>query len=151
VGLVLRPRLAVLWRAGGTGALVGAVLGRLIRWLQGEPFVWPETLWLMGVTGVLVLAVYALLPARADEQGLDAFDGLGLRHRLPWAQIVRVELRPWWAMWCAPALCLVTTEGRRRWLARDTRGLDALHALARRTAGPDHPLVRALETPLHRL
>jgi hypothetical protein len=151
VALILRPKLAVLWRAGGTGALVGAVLGRSMRWLQGEPFVWPETFWLMGVTGVLVLLVYLLLPARADGQGLDAFDGLGLRHRLRWDQIVRVELVAWWALWLAPALRLTLSDGRTRWLMRDVRGLDQLHALGRAAAGPDHPLVRALETPLHRL
>jgi hypothetical protein len=48
-------------------------------------------------------------------------------------------------------LKVVLTDGRVRWLPRDIRGLAELHTLALRVAGPTHPLVRALETPLHRL
>lgn len=149
--LVLRPRLPALWRACATGLMVGAVLGSLHRWLRGEPFLWPEATLMMAVTGGLVLVTYALMPARADENGVETFDPIGRRRHLPWAGITRVELRPWWAMWGAQALCFVTADGRRRWLPRDTRGLDGLHALVLRAAGPQHPLTRALETPLHRL
>jgi hypothetical protein len=105
----------------------------------------------MAATAATVLLGYATMPALADGRGVRAMTQLGWPVRVAWADIVAVELRPWWAMWRAPALCIVTAAGRKRWLLRESHGLAALHALAQSAGGAEHPLVRALETPLHRL
>jgi hypothetical protein len=149
--VVLRPRLPAIWRLSATGALTGAVLSRALKWLEGAPFVWPETFFLMGATASAALLTWALMPSKADAEGLHLPDSLGLRRRVRWDQIETVELRPWWAMWRAPALAVTTRDGKRRWLLRESHGLDDLHKLALQVASPAHPLVRALETPLHRL
>jgi hypothetical protein len=147
----LFPRLPALWRACATGATLGVAIGAGLRWLDGGAFVWPQALWLMAATAVGVLLTYITNPTLADGRGLRAMSQLGWPVRVAWADIAAVELRPWWTMWRAPALCVVTASGRRLWLMRESHGLAALHALAVREGGPDHPLVRALETPLHRL
>jgi hypothetical protein len=147
----LLPRLPALWRACATGALIGAAASNAIRWFQGEPFAWPQAAWMMAATAAAVLSTYATMPARADASGLRGFTQLGWPKRVQWADIARVDLRPWWAMWRAPGFCITTHAGKRVWLMRESHGLGALHALARRAGGAAHPLVLALETPLHRL
>jgi hypothetical protein len=78
-------------------------------------------------------------------------DSWGLRREVAWDAVQQVQLARWPAMLFMPAIKVVTREGCTRWLPRESRGLDELHALALRAGGPGHPLLRALETPLHRL
>lgn len=149
--LRLPTRLPVLWRLMVLSLTLGALTSRLWAWSQGEGFGGVPTLVITAVAAPLVLLMYLLMPARAGEAGLRLFDGWGWPRRLDWDQIAEVRLARWPGLLYAPALALVSRQGRVHWLARDTQGLGELHALVLRRAGAAHPLVRALETPLHRL
>ena len=50
-----------------------------------------------------------------------------------------------------PSLKLVDGLGRARWIARNTKDLAVLHAVALTHGGLAHPLTKALVTPLHAL
>ncbi len=149
--LRLPTRPPVLWRVMTVSLSLGVALSTTTDWLAGQPFRWVPTHWVMGLAAPSVLAWYLLLPARAGEGGLQLFDHLGFPRRLGWQDVQRVELARWPAMLWAPSLKVHLHSGQVRWLPRDTARLAELHALALRVAGPEHPLVQALATPLHRL
>lgn len=149
--LRLPTRLPVLWRVTVLSLTLGVLTARVIDWAQGRPFGSVPTLLVMALAVPMVLLLYAGMAARAGEAGLRLFDGWGWPRRLAWGDVAEVQLQRWPALLYAPSLKLKTHDGRTFWLPRDSGGLDALHALALRCAGRAHPLVRALETPLHRL
>jgi hypothetical protein len=149
--LRLPMRLPLLWRMAVLSITAGVVSARLWAWSQGEAFGRLPTHIVPLVALPWVAVMYGLMQARAGEAGLRLFDGWGIWRRVAWDEVVEVGLARWPAMLFAPALAIRTRDGRRHWLARDSGGLAALHALALRHGGPAHPLVRALETPLHRL
>ncbi len=149
--LRLPTRLPVLWRVMVLSLTLGALVARLLAWADGEPFRSLPTLWIMTVAAPSVLLTYIALPARAGEAGLLLFDRFGLPRRLVWSEIRDVHLARWPYLLFAPSLKVTLTDGRVRWLPRESGRLHELHALALRMAGAGHPLVRALETPLHRL
>jgi hypothetical protein len=143
-----RVKLPALWRQVFPGLLAGAVVGRVLLWLEGKPFSWPQTLPLMAVAAVVVVLVHVLQPARAGAGGLLLMTTWGYRRRLAWADIVSAEFGRFVFL---PSLRLKDTRGRSHWIERDILGLPALYALAREHGGPAHPLTRALETPLYAL
>lgn len=149
--LRLPIRLPVLWRLTVLSLTLGALMSRLWAWSQGGAFGGVPTLAVTAMAVPMVLLMYLLMPARAGEAGLRLYDAWGWPRRLDWDQIAEVRLARWPSLLYAPALALVSRQGRVLWLPRDSGGLGALHALALRRVGADHPLVRALETPLHRL
>ncbi len=149
--LRLPTRLPLLWRLTVLGLTMGALVARASAWLEGEPFGALPTLVIMAIAVPSVLLVYVGFCARAGAAGLKLFDGWGLPRRLGWHEIRDVRIARWPYLLFAPALRVELVDGRARWLPRETQNLGALHALAREHAGADHPLVQALETPLHRL
>jgi hypothetical protein len=149
--LRLPTRLPVLWRLTVLSLTLGALLSRVWAWLEGEPFRMAPPALILAMAVPLVLLWYVIYVARAGEAGLKLFDSWGFAHHVGWDEIRSAEVARWPHMLFAPALKVVLTDGRVRWLPRDIRGLAELHTLALRVAGPTHPLVRALETPLHRL
>ena len=149
--LRLPTRLPVLWRLTVLSLTLGALLSRVGAWLEGDAFSVAPPALILASAVPLVLLWYGVFVARAGESGLKLFDSWGFAHRVSWDAIRSAELARWPHMLFAPALKVVLSDGRVRWLPRDTQGLAELHTLALRVAGPSHPLVRALETPLHRL
>ncbi len=149
--LRLPTRLPVLWRVMVLSLTLGALMARLLAWADGEPFRTLPTLYIMAVAVPSVLLTYMALPARAGEAGLKLFDRWGLPRQLAWSEIRDVQLARWPHLLFAPSLKVVLADGSVRWLPRESGRLDELHALAVRLVGPGHPLVKALETPLHRL
>jgi hypothetical protein len=149
--LRLPTRLPVLWRVMVLSLTLGALLSRLLAWADGESFRSVPTLWIMAVAAPSVLLTYIALPARAGEAGLKLFDRFGLPRRFAWSEIRDVQLTRWPYLLFAPSLKVTLVDGRVRWLPRESGRLSELHALALRVVGPAHPLVKALETPLHRL
>jgi hypothetical protein len=109
-------------------------------------------LWrVMAVAAPSVVMLYLAFPARAGSAGLKLFDAWGFPRRVGWAEVHEVRLSRWAYLLWAPSLRVQLHDGRVRWLPRETRGLAELHALALREGGPAHPLVAALQTPLHQL
>jgi hypothetical protein len=149
--LRLPTRLPLLWRVMVLSLTLGALAARALAWLEGADFSSVPTLVIFAVAVPSVMWTYLGLPAQAGEAGLRLFDTWGFRRRVSWEDVRSVSLRRWPSMVFAPALRVELTDGRVRWLPRETHGLAELHALAQRRVGPEHPLVRALETPLHRL
>jgi hypothetical protein len=149
--LRLPTRLPVLWRLTVLSQTLGALLNSIWAWLQGDAFSVAPPALILASAVPLVLFWYAFFVARAGESGVKLFDRWGFAHRVDWDEIRSAEMARWPHMLFAPALKVVVADGRVRWLPRDTRGLAELHTLALRVAGPTHPLVRLLETPLHRL
>jgi hypothetical protein len=144
-----RVKIPTLWRQAFPGLMLGAVVGRLSRWIQGEPFSWPETLPMMAIAAVLVMSIYYLQPTLGGPQGIKAMNSWGFRRALKWSDIVSVGFGRMYGM--QPSLKLLDRHGRAHWIARDTKDLGALHRLAVEHGGAHHPLAQALETPLHAL
>lgn len=144
-----RVKVAALWRHAFPGLVLGAIAGRVILWVQGQPFSLPSTLPLMGVAAVMVALTYYLLPTLAGEQGLKVMNSWGLRSFLRWSDIKSVGFARWYLV--QPSLKLTDHDGKAYWIAKDTKGLEVLHDLAVRHGGKDHPLAKALETPLYAL
>jgi hypothetical protein len=142
-------KLPALWRQAFPGLVLGAVVGRVSLWVQGQPFSWPATLPLMAVAAVMVVALYVLTPTLAGPAGLKVTTFWGIRRPLAWGDVVSARLARLYLV--VPSIELRDARGRRFWISRDTRNLARLHALARAHGGPAHPLTRVLETPLHGL
>lgn len=142
-------RLPTLWRQAFPGLVLGAIVGRVALWLDGQPFSFPNTVPLMVIAAVFVVLLHVLQPTRAGEAGLQVMTIWGFRRRLRWPDINTVTFARWYGL--QPSLKLVDHQGRSHWIARDTRNLAGLHALALAHGGADHPLTRALQTPLHAL
>jgi hypothetical protein len=129
--------------------VLGAIVGRVSLWVQGQPFSLPSTLPLMVIAAVLVALMYYLLPTLAGEQGVKAMNTWGIRRLVPWSEIKSVTFARWYLV--QPSLKLVDQDGNAYWIAKDTKDLGALHALAVQHGGAAHPLAQALETPLYAL
>jgi hypothetical protein len=142
-------KIPTLWRQAFPGLVLGALVARASLWLQGQPFSWPETWPLMLVAAAMVCAMYFFQPTQAGPAGLKAMQYSGLRRFVAWSEVGEVGFGRLYFI--QPSLRLVDRQGRVYWIARDTRDLKGLHALARQFAGPAHPLTRALETPLFAL
>ena len=142
-------KIPTLWRQAFPGLLLGTIVARLSLWVQGEPFTLPSTLPLMAIAAVLVVLIYYLQPTLAGERGLKAMNVWGVRKFVNWSDIESVNFARWYLV--QPSLRLVDRGGRTYWIAKDTKDLGALHALAVKHGGASHPLARALETPLHAL
>ncbi len=149
--LRLPTRPAQLWRVVVLGMTAGALLARVWNWLEGDELRIVPTPFILSLAVPTVLLMYLGFPARAGAQGMKLFDAFGWPRRVAWAQMVAVERARWPYLLFAPSLRVRLADGRTRWLPRETKRLDELHALALAEAGPTHPLVRALETPLYRL
>lgn len=149
--LRLPTRLPLLWRVMVLGLTLGTLAARAWDWLHGEPFRGVPTHFVLAIAVPSVLLWYFGFAGRAGEAGLKLFDAAGFPRRVAWGEIQAVSLARWPYMLFAPALKIELRDGRVRWLPRETQGLAELHALALRVVGPAHPLVQALETPLHRI
>jgi hypothetical protein len=149
--LRLPTRLPVLWRMTVLSLSLGVLMARLWDFAQGRPFSGVPTLAVTAMAVPMVASMYLLMAGRAGERGMRLFDGWGWPRQVAWDDIVDVQLRRWPALVFAPALAIRSRQGRVYWLPRESAGLGELHALVQRAAGPDHPLARALQTPLHRL
>ncbi len=103
----------------------------------------------MVIAAVMVVALYFLQPTLCGESGVKAVNSWGFRRHLAWTDIQTVSLGRLYLI--QPSLKLVDPAGRWYWIARDTKGLDSMHALAKVHGGLKHPLTLALETPLYRL
>jgi hypothetical protein len=149
--VLLRTKPAVLWRLAMLGLIIGAAIAAALRMLEGDSFRMPPPWLLPCLAALSVLGMYFFSAAKADDQGLLLFTSWGFRRRVAWVDVHAVELMRWpWVLW-APALRFTDARGRRLWLIRESQNLAALHQRALRVVGPDHPLVRALQTPLHAL
>ena len=142
-------KLPTLWRQVFPALLIGAVLGRGLNWLQGQPFSWPDTVPMMAVAGAMVLAMHFFQPTQAGERGLNVMNIWGFRRALAWSDVQSVTFARLYMV--QPSMKLLDTQGRSYWIAVDTQDLAGLHALALKHGGASHPLTLALETPLYRL
>ena len=129
--------------------MLGAIVGRVSLWVQGQPFSLPSTLPLMVIAAVMVALMYYLLPTMAGERGVKAMNTWGIRRLVPWTEIESVTFARWYFV--QPSLKLVDRRGNVYWIAKDTKDLGALHAISVHYGGAAHPLAQALETPLHAL
>lgn len=144
-----RVKIPTLWRQAFPGLMLGALVGRVMRWLDGQPFSLPDTLPLMAAAAVLVMLIYYFQPTLAGPPGVKAVNSWGVRRLVGWADIQAVTLARMHLI--QPSLKLLDHRGRSLWIARDSKDLGALHRLAVEHGGVGHPLARALETPLHAL
>ncbi|MBL8516588.1 MAG: hypothetical protein JNM76_06435 [Betaproteobacteria bacterium] len=142
-------KLPTLWRQMFPAAMLGGLLAQALHWMQGQPFSTPGTLKTMAATAIMVLIVHHLQPTEAGERGLNVMNSWGFRRLLAWTDVQSVVFGRMY--WVQPSLRLRDAQGRSYWIAIDTKDLAGLHELALAHGGPDHPLTRALETPLHRL
>jgi hypothetical protein len=142
-------KIPTLWRQAFPGLLMGGVVARCIEWTQGQAFSLPNTLPMMAVAAVLVAVAYFFQPTLAGAAGLKLMSAWGFRRQVAWHDIQSVTLAR--LFWVQPSLKLTDGAGRAHWIARDTKDLRGLHALALQHGGKDHPLTRALETPLFHL
>jgi hypothetical protein len=149
---LLKPfpiKVQTLWRQAFPGLVLGAALARVIDWTQGLPFSLPNTLPLMAVAALIVAMGYFLQPTLVGAEGLKAMTTWGFRRHVRWTDIQAVSFARLFLM--QPSLRLTDSAGRAYWIARDTKDLQDLHALALQHGGKSHPLTVALETPLFRL
>ena len=142
-------KIPTLWRQAFPGLVLGALVARFMMWFQGEPFSIPNTLPLMGVAAVMVALTYFFQPTLAGPDGLKAMNSFGFRQFVKWSDVQQVTFGRLY--WVQPSLKLVDQKGRAYWIARDTKDMKGLHSLALACGGPQHPLVKALETPLFAL
>jgi hypothetical protein len=142
-------KIQTLWRQAFPGLVMGAAVARVIDWTQGLPFSWPNTLPLMAVAALIVVTGYFLQPTLVGAEGLKAMTIWGFRRHIRWADIQAVSLTRLYLV--QPSLRLTDSTGRSYWIARDTKNLQGLHALALQHGGKSHPLTVALETPLFQL
>ena len=144
-----RVKIISLWRLAFPSVLIGAVTAHLILWMQGEPFSLPNTLPLMAVAAVPVVLMHYFQPTMAGEQGVKAINIWGIRKLVNWPDIQSVTFARYYLV--QPSLRLVDQGGQTYWISKDTKNLGALYALAIKHGGTNHPLARALETPMHAL
>ncbi|MBL8515182.1 MAG: hypothetical protein JNJ55_14405 [Betaproteobacteria bacterium] len=140
-------KLPTLWRQAFPACLMGAVVGRTLAWMNGAAFSLPNTLPLMVMAAVLVALVYFLQPTLAGPEGVKSMNAWGFRRQIAWADIQSVSFGRYYVL--QPSFKLVSKDGATCWIARDSRNLPGLHQMALRHGGPDHPLTKALETPLY--
>ena len=126
--------------------MVGAAGAKLKHWLQGEPLSMPNTLPYMVLAAVVVAYSYFLQPTVAGPKGLKAMRSWGWRSHVAWAEITDVTFARYYLL--QPSFRLVDVKGKVYWIARDTKDMKGLYAIAREFGGPNHPLTNALETPL---
>lgn len=143
------PKILALWRQAYLGLVVGGLIARPSQWAQGEPFSLPSSLPLMAIAAAMVVLMYFLQPTLCGPTGLKFITHWGYRHHLKWSDVAAVSLAR--AFFVQPSLKIQNSRGRVHSIARDTKNLKGLHALAIQHAGPDHPLVQALVTPLYAL
>lgn len=115
----------------------------------GEPFSLPSTLPLTATAAVMVVARCWLSSVVAGAPGLNVMDAWGMRRFVAWSDVKPASLTR--ESLIHPPVRLVDRQGHSSWIARDTRDLGALHAIAVGFGGAGHPLARVLPTPLHRL
>jgi len=142
-------KIPTLWRQAFPGLVLGALVARINLWIQGEPFSLPSTLPLMGLAAVVVVVVYFFQPTLCGASGLKVMGTWGFRRHVAWPEIREVSFSRLYHL--QPSLKLIDGHGRAHWIARDTKDLRGLHALAKQFGGPSHPLTVALETPLFQL
>ena len=140
-------KLMALWRLTFASCMFGALAAQPLRWLEGRQLSWPPTLFLMAAAAGGVLLAYLFQPTEAGPRGLRLMSLWGYRRDLRWDELVEVRHARFYGL--QPAFRLVTRDGRVHWIARDTRNLPRLYALAREFGGPTHPLVLSLQTPLY--
>ncbi len=144
-----RVKLPTLWRQAFPGLVLGAVVGRVSLWIQGEPFSLPNTLPLMAIAAAMVVVLYYFSPTLAGQQGIKAMNSWGVRRLVPWSEVESVSFARMY--WIQPSLKLIDHAGRAYWIARDTKDLRGLHAITVQFGGSSHPLAKALEVPLYAL
>lgn len=144
-----RVKIPTLWHQASQGLFLGALIARLQSLARGEAFSLPDELPLMAMTAVAVIVAYFLQPTMAGKPGIKAMTFWGFRRQVPWPEIASVTFARLYYM--QPSLKLTDRQGRSYWIARDTKDLPGLHAMAIEFGGVDHPLTRALETPMHAL
>jgi hypothetical protein len=142
-------KLPTLWRQAFPGLVLGGVVGSGVEWIQGQAFSLPNTLPLMVAAALLVALTYFLQPTLVGAPGLKLMTAWGFRRHVPWSEIKTVSMARLFLV--QPSLKLTDSAGRAYWIAKDTKDLRGLHALAVLHGGKDHPLTRALETPLFQL
>jgi hypothetical protein len=138
-----------LWRQAFPGLLLGAFASRAATWMNGEPFSWPNTVPLMVIAAAMVVAIYFLQPTLCGASGVKAVNTWGFRKHVAWNEITSVSFGRLYLL--QPSLKIIDCNGRRYWIARDTKDLGSMHALAKIHGGACHPLTLALETPLYQL
>ena len=142
-------KIPTLWRQAFPGLILGAMIARVSLWVQGEPFSVPNTLPLMGVAAVLVAVIYFFQPTLAGPEGVQVMNSFGFRRLVKWSDIQTTTLGRLYFV--QPSLKILDLRGRAYWIARDTKDMNGLYAIARACGGVDHPLTKALETPLFAL
>jgi hypothetical protein len=142
-------KVQTLWRQAFPGLVLGGVVGRGVEWIQGQAFSLPNTLPMMAVAAIIVAMGYFLQPTLGGATGLKLMSVWGFRRHVAWSDIQTVSLAR--LLLVQPSLKVTDNAGRTHWIARDTKDLHGLHALALRHGGKTHPLTLALETPLFQL
>ncbi len=141
-----RLQPSALWRAVWLGVVVGGSSVAALDWLSGRPFSPRPTILMAAAAAATCAVLYFLLGTRANSQQILLADSWGTRRPLRWADIALVSYmkrggQPQWR--------ITSTAGKHFWLARETKNLRGLYALAREHGGEDHPLVKALEKPIY--
>jgi hypothetical protein len=127
--------------------MLGAVSWRVWLWAQGKPFLWPQSIPFVITAALMVVVIYWLTPTLAGEAGIKSFTSWGSRKLFPWDQVVSAAIERQYLL--QPSIKLSDPAGQAIWIPLDTKNLAGLHAVSLRFGGPEHPLTKVLETPLH--
>ena len=137
-----------MWRIAFPIGVAGALCGRAYRYfVDGIPFSWPVSIALVLVIATVVAAITYLQPTVVSQDGVKANTALGVRQSAAWPDIVEVTLTK--QLKVLPSFRLKLSSGKVLWIPRETRNLTAMHELACEYGGENHPLARALRTPLY--
>jgi hypothetical protein len=98
------------------------------------------------VAAVIVLGMHWLRPVQAGASGILLLRRTGQRRLVPWESITSVSFGR--RLPLEPAFRVADSAGQVHWLPRHTGNLRALQILVAQYGGANHPLARALETPI---
>ena len=114
--------------------MLGAAGAKFKHWLQGEPLPMPNTLPYMVLAAVVVAYSYFIQPTMAGPKGMKAMRSWGWRSVVGWTEIADVTFARYYLL--QPSFRLVDVKGRVYWIARDTKDLKGLYAIARKLRWP---------------
>jgi len=146
VSKAFRVKISALWRQVFPVATAAALASAVSRWVAGQPFSLPSTLPLAVVAAIIVVGMHWLRPVQVNEQGLLLLRRSGQRRLVSWQSVSAVTFGR--RLPLEPGFRIVDTANQVFWLPRHTANLRELQQLVVQHAGIDHPLAKALETPI---
>lgn len=141
-----RTNPMALWRQVSPVWLGTASALSVAHWLAGTPLAWPAILQPSFAVAAMVAVLFLFRPVRISAEGVFALNRLGFPRFMAWHSVAEVGFGRRHPL--EPGFQLRDVDGRKRWIPRHTMRLREMQQLAVRFGGREHPLARALETPV---